>query len=186
MTAPLLRFAALALVPLALPFQDGGPPQGQDGPGVRREAGGRFGGRREEGPLHEFMEHLGDGIFDIEDALWAEGAETTDEQWAEHVAAIVALQAESIAAKSDLPRMFMRMPEEERPRQLLRYTSMMHELTNGLFELELTLLRKDRKAFRDGAKAMEVLEKRGHDAFKPSRRRGRGQGGPGGQGGDDR
>ena len=155
----------------AEPPQDAGA---QDGPGVRQSAGS-FGSRRpEEGLLHDFMENLDTVVFDIEDALFAPEVAPTAEDWAQHLTQVVGLQAECLAAKGELPRMFGRMPADQVAPQRVAYTRMMHELMQALFALEVTLMQEDRAAFRTAVKALEELESKGHEAFKPRRRRGRG------------
>jgi hypothetical protein len=178
---------AQAIAPLELPSAAARSPEGtqaqeaqprgaqpQDGPGVRQSVGS-FGRRQEEeGPLHDFMEDLDTVVFDIEDALFAPEAAPTAEDWAQHLAQVVTLQGQCLAAKGELPRMFGRMPAEQVASQRVVYTRMMHELMQALFALEVTLMQEDRAAFRTAVKALEDLESKGHDAFKPRRRRGRG------------
>lgn len=160
---------SLLLAPLAALHQDGDAQEPRDEPGVRRSAGNE--GGQEETLLHDFMESLDTVVFDIEDALFEPGAEPSAEDWARHVEAVVALQGSGLAAKGELPRTVQGLSGPQRAKRRVAYTHMMHELLQALFALELTLLQQDRAAYRRAVIALEELESKGHEAFKPRRRR---------------
>jgi cytochrome b562 len=85
---------------------------------------------------------------------------------------ITQMQQQTLASKSQTPKLVSQLPEDQRAKQLVEYRMMMVSLLQQELELENHLLNHENDKAAESLKAIDQLQKDGHKDFRKDKRKG--------------
>jgi hypothetical protein len=117
-------------------------------------------------PAHEPDSVLESHMHGIEDAIHALRRSLKDPaKSADSLASIAKLQADAVAAKSELPRMLPHVPEAERPAFVVNYRREMVRMLEASLKLESAVLDGKQEPINSAFEALRSMEDPAHDRF---------------------
>jgi len=85
---------------------------------------------------------------------------------------ITQMQQQTLASKSQTPKLVSQLPEDQRVKQLAEYRMMMVSLLQQELELENHLLNNENDKAAESLKSIDQLQKDGHKDFRKDKRKG--------------